>query len=213
MPTNALPIWWSHVGRAIGLLACVALLVCAGRATAHELPIARSVIVSVHAERVDVLVVYEMGSSSEARQLRETVDLNRDGAIAGPWERIALAQLLTPRLLEALELTVDGRTLSLRLVGLEIRDGPFDGDRTGFVAMALYTSPPVLGERMPGAPDVELEVVETEHIHLTTRVEMQASDGLVIRHSSLRTRPGDPVHGPNRLRTGRAQVAVFGWEP
>ena len=112
---------------------------------------------AIEAEHVDVLVLYELGNSSESATVDALADANRDGRVAGVWEELALAQALLPRALTGLSVTSTAPRRRLHVVRAEFEPGARSGGPSvwrGRGARAVRA--PLPGEVAEGCLDVAL---------------------------------------------------------
>ncbi len=168
------------------------LLLLLAVAHAHHLPERKRVVLSVSPGEVEILVAYTLPSGTIAEGIRASLDANRDGRIAGPLERLALAQHMLPRATRGLDF---GR--ELKLVRSDFKDAEFKGRQTGFRALLLYKAPLKAGR-------LALKIAKLEH---EVSVEAQSKTWRILA-SSLPRRPKDPVWGPTVLGEGEVWLKV-----
>ena len=184
------------------LLVAVAIVVAAVPvASGHERPVRRQVLLSVEAGRTDLLVTYDVRPGQLADRLRDSIDLNRDGAANSGWERLAQAQVLLPRVRRGIRLDVGGRPVELAVSDFRFRNGLREGRRRGLTGMVRYCLP-------AGWTDDEQAItVGLRDPDQSISVEMQAADGIEVIDAPTVVRADDPVVGPVVL--GHAERATF----
>lgn len=178
-------------------LAATAVVAVTGFASAHERDADRRLILDIEADAATALVSWTLPAGAGAEQLRSIADANGDGRVHAPTERLAQAMLVVPRMLDGIEVRVDGVLVALELEDLHIRDGALDGHRRGLEAMALVRIS--MGDALDdGAATLEVGMTSGDG-HL--RVEAQAHPPAVLDGGSMPS-PGGPVRGPAVLHVG-----------
>ena len=153
--------------RSCALAAALTLSLFVSTGHAHTFEASRTALVAIEAEHVDVLVLYELGNSSESATVDALADANRDGRVAGVWEELALAQALLPRALTGLSVLVDGAAPTLHVVRAEFEPGARSGGPSVWQAAVLLRAA-LPGEVAEGCLDVALALArgsDAVHVH------------------------------------------------
>ncbi len=178
-------------------LALTLTLAAPRRAHAHDYDETRRLLVTVNADALEALVVWELPAGPEAELLRGMIDLDRDGSIADTgWEPILQTQLLGPRLMRGLSFELAGAPVALVPEQVAYRDGAGEGSRRGFVAMLL------LRAATPPAPTADVLRVAIAPNTPATQLELQLGDGVELVDSPVPPAPDAPVIGPLSLLPG-----------
>lgn len=166
----------------------VLLLASTTTASGHELEETRRLVLSVHADRVELLVAYELRAGELADGLRAQFDRQGDDRL-DRFERLARAQVVTPRLGRGVRLEVDGVPQPLWIRELVFPPAPREGGRLGVAALALFVAPVTADEVRLSADGGRVSV------------EAQAAPSIAL-DAGLPRREGDPVLGPKELTPG-----------
>ncbi len=185
----------ARVARWVGL----ALLLWAGAAAAHAVTETRRAVLEVGATATRLVLHWTLPDGVAAEQLRRRLDGDGDLRMRRPWERLALGQVLLPKVQRGLSLWVAGRQIAVRLADVQVKDRPWQGRRTGFEVLALFEGPAAApGEAVALAWQAGPDTV----------LEAQGGPGREVVGEGWPHRPGDPVWGPVTLNPARLQATV-----
>jgi hypothetical protein len=178
------------------VLAAVALTVAPTEGRAHDFEETRRLVLSVDAEKVQLLVAYEVRPGRIADALRARFDAGDDGVVESGLERLARAQVVGPRVRHGLSLVVDGREVRLTPEQLAFPQPPVEGGRAGIAAVALYSASLPADVWSGGSIPI---TVRTRGARGQLTLEAQAGEGYEMSGAGLESRSGDPVLGPGAL--------------
>ena len=175
-----------------------------GQLHAHELPEHRSIIVSISAETIEMLVLYELPAGVDAMSYRTMIDLDRNGVVEGELENLAQAQVLLPRIGTGLTVTSDDEPVELGLADVSFQEGAGDGPDQGFIAVAIFSGPFEITTELRITLTIGMEI---DPVH----AEMQVTGDVQMTESSHPVAPDAPVIGPAELGSGEAMWVGVRW--
>ncbi len=149
----------------------------------------RRVIVSLSPTTIEVLIAYELPAGAEAARMRGLIDLDRDGVIDDAYESLAQAQLLLPRVNGGLSLRVGDVQPEFELDDVRFTPGAGEGERQGFVGMALYRA----SHTLVGETRLTFDV---EGGSVAASVEIQGVEGVSIVDAPVAVAPDVELIGP-----------------
>jgi hypothetical protein len=191
-------------------LAAVTLSIVPTEGRAHDFEETRRLVLSVDAERVELLVAYEVRPGRVADSLRARYDAGDDGVVAGGLERLARAQVVGPRVRHGLSLVVNGRAVPLTVERLAFPTPTIEGGRRGVAAVALYSTPLPTDAWDAGSARI---TVRTRGARGQLTLEAQATEGYEMTGAGLESRSGDPVLGPGALSSTEAVTLTVSRAP
>lgn len=162
------------------------LFAMASPAVAHEFGASRQVLVSIDEERIEMLVLWELGSSSESRMFDALLDANRDGILDGVLERFAAVRTLMPLALQGLGLTINGEAPAMELVRSSFAPGNRADTTAGWVGGVLLRA-----EWNPADACQQIRVVREEASPAVSAVIAEVDELRVVDASMPRGRDGD----------------------
>lgn len=169
-----------------------ALVTAPAPAHAHTLAAQRAVMVQVHADHVEVMVVYSEAPDERSRLFMFKHDFNQDGHIDGPELPLA-ASAIAPRMLSGLQFEVVGEAPRTREPDYKFKTG-----KKGEVQIASYVryDLPRMGDatertfvvRLASGPDTlptEVRVVPGEGLTATNRTLVGADAAAPVERDML----------------------------
>ncbi len=186
------------------LLAAALALPAGG--SAHDFEETRRLVVSVEADRVLMMVAYEVRPGRIADGLRARYDASDDGVVETALERLARVQTIGPRVRHGLSLVVRDEEVPLTIESIAFPAPPREGSRSGIRAVALYAAE--LPDDAWGRGPLSVEV-RTRGARGQLTLEAQAAEGYEVTADGLESRRNDPVLGPGMLsRSGAVTLMV-----
>ncbi|MEZ4460177.1 MAG: hypothetical protein R3E66_10685 [bacterium] len=185
----------THIAAA---LACIGL--ASAVASAHVIPIERTLMVTAHADKLEVLAIYSEPPGVRTERLLALYDLNRDGRLTGKELPLATPEL-AERAFMGIRITVDGEVANNSAVEANCKREANKG-----LSCALYLT---VAAKLPER--VEVALVNRQGV-LTTPTQINAAEGVSADQATIN---GEPVEAGAvvRLAPGDALRVRFNHTP
>ena len=157
-------------------LACVGL--ASAVANAHDLPIERTLMVTPHTDKLEVLAIYSEPPGVRTERLLALYDLNRDGRLTGKELPLATPEL-AERAFMGIRISVDGEAAQNGAVEANCKREANKG-----LSCALYLT---VAAKQPES--VEVALLNRAGV-LATPTQISASEGVSVSHMTIN---GSPV--------------------
>lgn len=174
--------------RKLSSLAFAILILSGGALSAHEgMPVERSAIAQIHADRVEILLMYSEPPGPRSEALLGRYDIDGDGRIDGDKETALALPEVSKRIALGLEFEVDGERPFMQPPALKITR-----DRSGGLAAALYLTYR-LDQLTAGNRTLQIRVSDRDGV-VPLNIIVEAGEGLSIvetdmPHDGRETRP------------------------
>ncbi len=157
-------------------------LFCGSLAWAHTLPIERSLMMTVHQDRLEVLMIYNEPPGIRTKRILAMYDLDRNGRLTGKELAIASPDI-AERAFNGIKIEVNGVVPTANQPQLACKRGQDKG-----LSCALYVDLP-----LPAGPPerVEIQLMKKSGI-LPLPMQASASEGFVLEAQTLGTTPVAP---------------------
>ncbi len=170
-----------HVACVWAAITCL-MMSCASLAWAHTLPIERSLMMTIHQDRLEVLMIYTEPPGIRTERILAMYDLDRNGRLTGKELAIASPDI-AERAFNGVKIEVNGVVPTANQPELSCKREQDKG-----LSCALYVDLPLPS----GSPEtVEVRLIKKSGI-LPLPMQASASEGFVLEAQALETTPVAP---------------------